>query len=232
MAGAVEGFPLALSGQNFVAGSGATASTILIDGTPRGTTCTSTTSCATALNPSDVQSAATLAIEVQNPGAPGMLSNPVPLVIVPFDVSESTISLTAADSIASGMDIIVTESTTAAASAPLDTDSIGLLTGGNNCGFGASPLSVTRPTSGSATISLCIHGNGLDASMAYAFTGPDTDANDSDIAITASPVVGLFPNTIELDLQISSTTLPGLRALIITTLNNDRAVATGMLEVN
>jgi hypothetical protein len=161
-----------------------------------------------------------------------MLSNPVPLVIVPFDVSESTISLTAADSIASGMDIIVTESTTAAASAPLDTDSIGLLTGGNNCGFGASPLSVTRPTSGSATISLCIHGNGLDASMAYAFTGPDTDANDSDIAITASPVVGLFPNTIELDLQISSTTLPGLRALIITTLNNDRAVATGMLEVN
>jgi len=232
MAGAVEGFPLSLSGQNLVAGSGATASTILINGTPRGTVCTSATSCATALNPADVQSATTLTIEVQNPGAPGMLSNPVPLVIVPFDVSESVISLTAADSVASGTDITVTEPTTAAASAPLDVDSIGLLTGGSNCGFGASPLSVTRPASGAATISLCIHGNGLDASMAYAFTGPDSDANDSDIAITASPVIGLFPNTIELDLQISSTTLPGLRALIITTLNNDRAVATGMLEVN
>ena len=36
---------------------------------------------------------------------------------------------------------------------------------------------------------------------------------------------------IELYLQISNTTLPGVRSLFITTLNNDRAVATGMLEV-
>jgi hypothetical protein len=36
---------------------------------------------------------------------------------------------------------------------------------------------------------------------------------------------------IELDLQISSATLPGVRSLFITTLNNDRGVATGMLEV-
>jgi len=36
---------------------------------------------------------------------------------------------------------------------------------------------------------------------------------------------------IELDLQLSSTTVPGVRTLFITTLNNDRAVATGMLEV-
>jgi hypothetical protein len=36
---------------------------------------------------------------------------------------------------------------------------------------------------------------------------------------------------IELDLQISSTTLPGLRTLFITTLNSDRAASTGMLEV-
>jgi len=231
MAGGVEGFPLALSGQNFVAGSGGAASTILINGTPRGTACASATGCATALNPADVQSPTTLTIEVQNPGAPGMLSNPVPLVVVPFDVSESIISLTAAESVASGTDIIVTEPTTAAASAPIDVDSIGLLAGGN-CGFGASPLSVNRPASGTATVSLCIHGNGLDASMAYTFTGPDGDVNNTDIGVTSSPVVGLFPNTIELDLQISSATLPGLRSLFITTLNNDRAVATGMLEVN
>jgi hypothetical protein len=232
MAGAVEGFPLALTGQNFIAGSGATASTILINGTPRGTTCTSATSCATALNPADVQSASTLTIQLENPGTPGMLSNPVPLVVVPFDVSESVVALTSAAPVANGTDIIVTEPTTAAASAPIDVDSIGLLTGGSNCGFGAFPLSVFRPASGTVTVSLCIHGNGLDASMAYAFTGPDGDVNNSDIAVTVSPVVGLFPNTIELDLQISSTTLPGLRSLFITTLNNDRAVATGMLEVN
>jgi hypothetical protein len=231
MAGAVEGFPLALAGQNFVAGSGGTASTILINGTPRGTTCAAATSCATALNPSDVQSATTLTIEVQNPGSPGMLSNPVPLVVVPFDVSEGVISLSLAQAAANEADIIVTEPTTAAASAPIDVDSIGLLTGGNNCGFGASPVSVTRPASGSTTLSLCIHGNGLDTSFAYAFTGPADNASDGDIGVTASPVTGLFPNTIELDLQISSTTLPGVRSLFITTLNNDRAVATGMLVV-
>jgi hypothetical protein len=36
---------------------------------------------------------------------------------------------------------------------------------------------------------------------------------------------------IELDLQISSATLAGVRTLFITTLNNDRAASTGMLEV-
>jgi hypothetical protein len=36
---------------------------------------------------------------------------------------------------------------------------------------------------------------------------------------------------IELDLTISSATLPGVRTLWITTLNNDHGVATGMLEV-
>jgi hypothetical protein len=231
MAGAVEGFPLALTGQNFVAGSGGTGSTILINGAPRGTTCASATGCATALNPSDVQSASTLTIEVQNPGSPGMHSNPVPLIVVPFDVSESVIFLSAAQSVANGTDIIVTEPTTAAASAPINVDSIGFLTGGNNCGFGASPLTITHPATGSATVSLCIHGNGLDASFAYAFSGPSADPNNSDIAVTASSVTGLFPNTIELDLQISTATLPGLRSLFITTLNNDRAVATGMLEV-
>ena len=53
----------------------------------------------------------------------------------------------------------------------------------------------------------------------------------SDLPVTASAITGLFPNMIELDLQLSRTTLPGVRTLFITTLNNDRAVATGMLEV-
>jgi hypothetical protein len=53
----------------------------------------------------------------------------------------------------------------------------------------------------------------------------------SDIGVTASAITGLFRNMIELDLQISNTTIPGVRTLFITTLNNDRAAATGMLEV-
>lgn len=227
LAGAVEGFPLILEGVNFVAGSGSAASTILINGAPRGTTCATATRCTTALNPVDVQSAATLTIQVQNPGSPGALSNPVAFVIVPFDVSEDVIPLSATQSAANGITLIVTEPTTAAASSPVNVDFIGFLTGGNNCGVQGSPLTVTRPSSGSATVSLCVHGNGLDPSFTYAFAGP----SGGDIGVTASTISGLFSNTIELDLQISSTTLPGVRTLFITTLNNDRGAATGMLEV-
>lgn len=227
LAGAVEGFPFIVEGVNFVAGSGSTASTILINGAPRGTTCATATRCTTALNPLDVQSPATLSIQVQNPGSPGALSNLVAFVIVPFDVSEDVISLSTAQSATNGITLIVTEPTTAAASAPVNVDFIGFLTGGNNCGVQGSPLTVTRPSSGSSTVSLCVHGNGLDPSFTYAFTGPSS----GDIGVTASAISGLFPNTIELDLQISSTTLPGVRTLFITTLNNDRGAATGMLEV-
>jgi hypothetical protein len=80
-------------------------------------------------------------------------------------------------------------------------------------------------------VSLCINGDGLDPTFTYAFTGPSGAPNGADIGVTASAIIGLFPGTIELDLQLASSTLPGVRALVITTLNNDRAVATGMLEV-
>jgi hypothetical protein len=231
MAGAVEGFPLSVEGANFTAGSGSSASTILINGAARSTTCASTAECAIALNPSDVQSAGTLTVQVQNPGTPASLSNPVPLVIVPFDVSVGTISLSSTQPVAASQDIIVVEPTTAAESSPINVDFIGLLTGGNTCGVQGSPLSVTRPSSGSAVVSICVHGNGLDPTFAYAFTGPSAAPGGSDIGVTASAVAGLFPNMIELDLQLASTTLPGVRTLFITTPNNDRAVATGMLEV-
>ena len=231
MAGAVEGFPLVVQGVNFVAGSGAGASVIVLDGVARSTTCSATTACATALNPTDVQSAGTLTIQVQNPGTPPALSNTVPFVIVPFDVSVDTISLGAAQPISTGNDIVVVEPTTAAASSPINVDFIGLLTGGNTCGVQGSPLTVVRPASGSATVSICVHGDGLDPTFTYAFTGPSGAPGGSDIGVTASAIAGLFPGMIELDLQIANTTLPGVRTLFITTLNNDRAVATGMLEV-
>jgi hypothetical protein len=231
MAGAIEGFPLLVQGVNFVAGSGGGASVIILNGVARSTTCSATTACATALNPTDVQSAGTLTIQVQNPGTPPALSNPVPFVIVPFDVSVDTISLDSAQPISTGNDIVVVEPTTAAASSPINVDFIGLLTGGNTCGVQGSPLTIVRPASGSATVSICVHGDGLDPTFTYAFTGPSGAPGGSDIGVTASTIAGLFPGMIELDLQIANTTLPGVRTLFITTLNNDRAVATGMLEV-
>lgn len=231
MAGAVEGFPLSVEGASFVGGSGSSASTILINGVARSTTCASTSTCTTVLNPSDVASAGTLTVQVQNPGSPSALSNLVPFVVAPFDVSVGTIALTSGQPVATGDDIVVVEPTTAAASSPIDVDFIGFLTGGNTCGVQGSPLTVTRPSSGSTTVSICVHGTGLDPTFTYAFSGPSAAPNSSDIGIAASAVTGLFPNMIELDLQIASTTLAGVRSLFITTPNNDRAVASGMLEV-
>jgi len=224
--GAVESFPLSVQGVNFVAGSGSSASVILLNGTPRSTTCATSTGCATVINPADVESAGTITIQVQAPGPSGALSNPVPFVIAPFDASVDTISLTSAQSVATGEDVIVVEPTTAGESSPINVDSIGLLTN-DSCGIQGSPLTVSRPSSGSTVVSLCVHGTGLDPTFTYAFTGPAI----ADIGVTASAITGLFPNTIELDLQLSSATLPGVRTLFITTLNNDRAAATGMLEV-
>ena len=227
MAGAVESFPLQVQGVNFVAGNSGSGSTILLNGQARSTTCATAGACATALNPSDVQSAATITVQIRNPGTPGALSNAVPFVIIPFDVSVGTISLGLLQPAASGQNIIVTEPTTAAASAPISVDFVGFLSG-TTCGVQGSPLTVTRPSSGSAVVSLCVHGNGLDPTFSYAFTGPNGSA---DIGVLPSGISGIFPNMIELDLTISSAALPGVRSLMITTLNNDRAVASGMLEV-
>jgi hypothetical protein len=217
-----------VQGLNFVAGSGSTGSVILLNGVARPTTCATATVCTIALTPADLQTAATFTLQISNPGSPSLFSNPVPFVILPFDVSEDVIALSSSKPTAVSKDITVVEPTTAAVSVPLDVDFDGLLTNGT-CEVEGTPLTVTRPSSGSQTVSLCIHGNSLDPTMTYAFTGPG--AAPGDIPVTASAIVGLFPNTIELDLQISSTTLPGVRTLFITSLNNDRAAASGILEV-
>jgi hypothetical protein len=222
---------LSVQGAHFAAGSGSSASTILINDTARSTTCATTSVCTTVLNPSDVAAAGTLTVQIRNPGNSAALSNLAPFVIVPFDVSTGSIALTPGEPAVTGNDIVVVEPTTAAASSPINVDFIGLFTGGNNCGVQGSPLTITRPASGTATIGICVHGTGLDPTFTYTFGGPNSPPNASDIGITASAITGLFPNMIELDLQLSSSTTPGLRTLFITTLNNDRAVATGMLEV-
>jgi hypothetical protein len=231
--GSVEGFPLEVQGVNFVAGSGSNASTILVNGVARATTCPNSSSCATAVNPDDVATAAILTVQVQNPPPSSPLSNPVPFVVIPFDASVGVISLSSPppSSGSSTIHFTIPEPTTAAASAPLNVDLIGYLTGGDNCGIGAAPLSVSRPASGSITFSICIHGNNLDPLDTFTFTGAGGAPAGTDIPVTASAITGLFPNMIELDLQISSDTQPGLRTLFITTLNGDSAAATGMLEV-
>jgi hypothetical protein len=228
MAGAVESFPLTVQGANFTPGAGGSGSEILINGVVRTTTCQSAKSCTTVLNSADLQSAATMTLQVTTRSSPPLLSNPVPFVIVPFDISEDAINLTASQPAATGKDVTVVEPTTAASAAAIDVDFDGFLIDGG-CEVEGTPLTVTRPVSGSAVTSICIHGNGLDPTFTYEFSGPGSAPGD--LPVTASIITGLFSNTIELDLQISSGALPGVRTLFITTLNGDRAAATGILEV-
>jgi hypothetical protein len=190
MAGAIEGFPVSVQGLNLVPGSAGTGSAILLNGVARPTTCSTATTCAMVLTPADLQTAATFTLQISNPGAPALLSNPVPFVILPFDVSEDIIALTSAQPIVSNKSITVIEPTTAAISVPLDVDFDGLLTNGT-CEVEGTPLTVTRPASGSQTVSLCIHGNGLDPTMTFAFTGPG--AAPGDIPVTASAIAAFFP---------------------------------------
>ena len=231
MAGAVASFPLAVHGVNFVAGSAGSGSTILVNGAPRPTTCSNPGLCATTISPQDVASATTLTLEVQNPGSPGAFSNPVPFVVVPFDVSVGAIPLSSAAPTSTATDIVVTDPTTAATSSAINIESVGFITAGSNCGIQGSPLAIARPASGAQVASICIFGNGLDPAFTYTFSGPAAAPNAQDIGITASAVPGLLPGMIELDLTISSTTQPGVRALIVTTLNNDHAVGSGLLEI-
>ncbi|MGH9775748.1 MAG: hypothetical protein ACRD50_12460 [Candidatus Acidiferrales bacterium] len=230
MAGVPSTVTFALEGQSFVAGSGSSASTILINGTARTTTCASSTQCVTVLNLSDLATPGAISVQLQNPGSPGPLSNPVLFIVVPFVVAEDVIPLSATQSTASGKDIIVFEPTTGLQSSQINVDFAGPLTGSGSsatCTIAASPITIVRPVSGPSVSSICVHGNLLDPSFAYAFTGPAV----GDISITASAITGLFPNTIELDLTITNSTLPGVRTLFITTLNNDKAAAGGLIEV-
>jgi hypothetical protein len=161
MAGAIEGFPVLIQGLNFVPGSAGTGSSILLNGVARPTTCSTATTCAIALTPADLQTAATFTLQISNPGAPALLSNPAPFVVLPFDVSEDVIALNPSQPTAVKKDIAVVEPTTAAVSVPLDVDFDGLLTNAT-CEVEGTPITVTRPLSGTQTVSLCIHGNGLD----------------------------------------------------------------------
>jgi trimeric autotransporter adhesin len=226
MAGVASSFTLALNGLGFVSTTPGVSPVILVNGSARDSACLSPLNCTTTIDPSDVATAGSVSVQVQIPGAAASLSNPVNLVVVPFDESQQTINLSA-DSPDYTANIVVYEPTSAAVTtAQINVDSAGTLIAGT-CTLQGKAIPVTPPASGSEIFSICVHGNTLDPSFTYQFSGP----SPSDIAVTASSLANLFPNLIELDLTITSSTLPGVRTLFITTPNNDRAAASGVLEV-
>ncbi len=228
MAGVASSFTLAVNGTGFVAGEGSTASVILVNGSARATVCQNVLQCSTPLEPGDASTAGASTIQVQNPGEPGALSNPVPFIVVPFTLTQNVLALTASQPESDGNNIVVFEPTTAGVtSAQINVDFAGPITSDGVCNFDSSPIEIAPPASGTTTTSICVHGNTLDPSFFYEFTGPPTP----DISMATASLASLFPNLTQLNLTISSTTLPGLRSLFISTPNNDQAVATGLLEV-
>ena len=196
----------------------------------RTTNCPTPNRCTITLQPADVAAAGALSVEIQNPGTPPALSNPVQLVILPAAGFPGTIALSGTSTFAFGKDILVPEETTAGATtSPVNVEFIGMVTAnGVTCTIQASPLVVSRPASGSATVNICVQGTFLDPTFTYAFSSPQSGG---DIGISTASMAGLFPNLVELTLTLSNQTAPGVRSLFITTPNGDIAVATGILEV-
>jgi hypothetical protein len=229
-AGGVGSFTLQILGGNFALTSPGPGSTILINGNARTTNCISNGTCTTALSSNDLANAGNLAVTIQNPDS--RLSNTVNFVVVanvgPIDI----IPVTPANPNVTGKDIIVVEPSTAGSIAPQADVTIAVAAMGifspaqNTCTLGAGSLVITRPATGTATLDICIFSvSGLDPSFAYSITGPGA----GDITIIGKQPLGL--GIVDLTLAIPASTLKGLRSIFIQNPNQDKAVATGVLEV-
>ncbi|HEV2616580.1 MAG TPA: hypothetical protein VGU63_08245 [Candidatus Acidoferrales bacterium] len=229
-AGPQNSFLLAVQGLNFIASTSSGTSQLLINNSPRATNCPTPNRCTITLQPADVAAAGLLSVEIQNPGTPPTLSNPVPFVILPAASFPGVIALNGASTSVFGNDILVPEETTAGATtSPASVEFVGMVTpDGSTCTIQASALAVTRPASGSATVNICVQGTFLDPTFTYTFSSPQSGG---DIGISTASMASLFPNLVELTLTLSNQTAPGVRSLFITTPNGDVAVATGILEV-
>jgi hypothetical protein len=230
VAGAQQNFLLAVEGLNFAATTGSGASQLLINNSPRTTNCPTPNRCTITLQPSDVAAAGSLTVQIQNPGSPAALSNPVSLIVLPAAAPPNTISLTSAAPTVAATDVTVAEPTTAGATtSPVSVNFVGMVSpDGSTCTIQASPIAVTRPASGTVTASMCVQGNYLDPTFTYAFSAPQSGG---DIGISTASMASLFPNLVELTLTITTQTAAGVRTLFITTPNGDVAGATGVLEV-
>jgi len=227
-AGAANGFTLKVIGTGFAASTSGTGAVLLIGGTARTTSCSTTQECIAPVTAADVALAGNVSVQVQNPG--GTESNAVSLVVAAPNASDDVISLNAGAPEVSGKDIVVVEPTTAGVSIPgndvdLDVAALGSFSAVNNsCTRGGNQVMLTRPQSGVATADVCLFSqSGLDASMTFTVTGP------GDVAVIAKQPVGL--GIVRLTLQLPATAAPSARTLFIQNTNLDKTAATGTLWV-
>jgi hypothetical protein len=228
-AGAAQGFTLQVDGSGFVSSSPGPGSTLLIAGTARTTTCTSTLECTAPVTATDVAVAGSVSIEIQNPAGPA--SNAVSLVVAAPNASDEVIALSSSVPSATAKNIVVVDPTTAGVSVPgndvdLDVAALGAFsTANNSCALGGNPIPLVRPASGTATADICLFSeSGLDASMTYTVSGP------GDITVLSKQPAGL--GIIHLTLQLPASAAPGARTLFIQNTNLDKTAASGALEVD
>jgi len=228
-AGAAQGFTLKVDGSGFAASSPGPGSALLIGGTSRITSCSSTLECTAPVTAADVAAPGSVSVQIQNPD--GTRSNTVVLVVATPNVSDQVIALSAASPIATAEDIVVVDPTTAGVSVPgndvdLDVGALGQFNAATNaCTLGGGAISLLRPASGSSTADVCIFSqSGLDTSMTYTVSGP------GDVAVVAKQPAGL--GIIHLTLQVPASAAPGARTLFIQNTNLDKTAASGVLEVN
>jgi len=226
--GEANGFTLRVEGSGFSATSTGAGSTLLIGGTARTTACPSTNECTAVVTATDTQTAGSVSVQLQNPN--GQRSSSVSLIVAQPGTGTSTIALSASSPVATGIDIVVVEPTTAGVSLPgndvdLDIAALGSFnTANNTCGLGGNPVTVVRPVNGAATADICVFSqSGLDSSMTYTVSGP------GDVTVIAKQPAGL--GIIHLTLQILSTAQAGVRTLFIQNTNLDKTAASGVLEV-
>jgi hypothetical protein len=227
-AGAAQGFTLRVDGSGFSPSNPWPGSAMLIGGTARVTSCTSSMECTAPVTVADVALVGSVSVQIQNPN--GTASNVVSLIVVTPNHSDDVIALSSAAPNATGKDIIVVEPTTAGISVPgddldLNIGALGLFfTASNTCTLGGSAIPLPRPTSGTSTADICIFAqSGLDSSMTYTVSGP------GDVAVISKQPAGL--GIIHLTLQVPSSAAPGARTLFIQNTNLDKTAASGVLEV-
>jgi hypothetical protein len=226
---AANGFTLQVDGSGYSATTPGPASTLLIGGTARTTTCSSTLECIAPVTAVDVAIAGNVIVQIQNPDR--TKSNAVSLIVVPANASDAAIALTAGAPIAEGNNIVVVEPTTAGVSVvgddvDLNVAALGTFsTANNSCVLAGNPVTLLRPASGTGTADICLFSqSGLDSSMTYTISGP------GDITAIAKQPAGL--GIIHLTLQIPATAAQGSRTIFIQNTNLDKTAASGSLEVN
>lgn len=230
LSGSAGGFTLRVQGGNFAVTVPGAGSVIRVAGTTRATLCDTNGDCTTNLNASDLISAGSLSVQMQNPDS--KLSNIVTFVVAQDVPAADVIPLTPAAPSASGKKIIVVDPSAAGSPVPqpdvvLTIAAMGIFSPTNNsCTLGASPVVLMRPASGTSVVDICVFSvSGLDASMTYTVSGPGAP----DVTVVGMQPLGL--GTIDLTLSVPSGAVAGTRSLFVRNANKDKAVATGTLVV-